>query len=113
MCLTLVDLPRESLTQLQEESSKSLQLTDGEIYRTLRQHQIHHNFAQEQKWWAKFESEGRRKDIRRLQRIKLLVQAFDKLLPYIGLWEPLKCSQIERLLGFKCHDVSVLYSTTS
>ncbi|KAJ5084782.1 hypothetical protein NUU61_009361 [Penicillium alfredii] len=43
-------LPSEALTQLREESTKSLRLTDGEIYRTLRLYQTLQNGAQEQKW---------------------------------------------------------------
>ncbi|KAJ5946390.1 hypothetical protein N7454_003229, partial [Penicillium verhagenii] len=97
----LVDLYLEALIQLREESSKSLEFTDGEIYRTLRMYQLAQNDAQERKWWARLASNGRREDITRLQRNKTLCSSFDKLLPFVGLWKSLKTTQIERLLSFK------------
>ena len=93
------------MAQLREESTNAQSFKDGEIYRILRQYQLLHNHAQVQKWWARFKSEDRRKDIRRLQRDELLCQGFDRLLPYIGLWDPLKTSQIERILGLRCPEV--------
>lgn len=99
------DLSAEVFTQLQEESLKSLDFTDGEIYRNIRFYQVEHNIQQESKWWARLGSEGRRKDFRRLQRNKPLLHGFDKLLPYVGLWRPLKSSQIERMLALKCPEV--------
>lgn len=111
--MNYTDLPTEVLTQLQEESLKSLDFTDGEIYRNIRFYQVEQNIQQESKWWARLGSEGRRKDFRRLQRNKPLLDGFDKLLPYIGLWRPLKSSQIERMLALKCpevrYDTSYLY----
>lgn len=98
-------IPSEALTQLREESTKSLEFTDGEIYRTLRLYQISRNRAQEKKWWARLSSDGWRKDIRRLQRNELLLNSLDRLLPFIGLWKPIKTSQIERMLGLKYPEV--------
>jgi hypothetical protein len=98
-------IPLDALTQLREESTKSLEFTDGEIYRTLRLYQLSQNRAQEKKWWARLSSDGRRKDIRRLQRNELLLNGLDKLLPFVGLWKPIKTSQIERMLGLKYPEV--------
>lgn len=98
----------EALVQLREESKKSLEFTDGEIYRTLRLYQLSQNNAQESKWWARLGSKGRREDIRRLQLNKLLLVSLDKLLPFIGLWKPLKSTQIERLLSLKFPEVEYL-----
>lgn len=68
-------------------------------------YQLSRNHPQELKWWARLGSDGRRKDFRRLQKNQTLQAAFDKLLPYIGLWRPLKSSQIERILSLKCPEV--------
>lgn len=69
-------------------------------------YRIMQNQAQARKWWARLQSDGRRKDFRRLQNNESLREAFDRLLPYLGLWSPLKSSQIERILGLKCPEVS-------
>lgn len=61
--------------------------------------------AQEQKWWTRFKSEDRRKDFRRLQHNTVLCEGFDRLLPYVGLWDPLKAYHIERILGLRCPEV--------
>lgn len=98
-------IPSEALTQLREESTKILEPSDGEIYRTLRLYQISQNYTQERKWQAKLRSDGRRQDIRRLQRDRILLECLDKILPFVGLWRPLKTTQIERMLGLKCPEV--------
>jgi hypothetical protein len=98
-------IPLDALTQLREESAKSLEYTDGEIYRMLRMYQIAGNSAQENKWRARLSSEGRREDIRRLQLNKLFLNGLDNLLPFVGMWKPLKASQIERMLALKSPEV--------
>lgn len=100
-----LDIPPDALAQLREESSNAQNFKDGEIYRILRSYQFSQNVAQEQKWWARFKSDDRRKDFHRLQRNKLLCEGFDNLLPYIGLWDSLKAYHIERILGLRCHEV--------
>lgn len=71
----------------------------------MRLYQISQNTGLERKWQAKLKSDGRRQDIRRLQRDGVLLSILDKLLPYVGLWKPLKTTQIERMLGLKCPEV--------
>ncbi|PYH80578.1 hypothetical protein BO82DRAFT_285995 [Aspergillus uvarum CBS 121591] len=98
------EIPLDALAQLREESSGAQAFKDGEIYTILRRYQLSNNDSQEQKWWARFQSDDRRKNFRRLQRNKFLREGFDKLLPYCGLWEPLKAYHIERILGLRCHE---------
>ncbi|KAJ6070578.1 hypothetical protein N7467_011897 [Penicillium canescens] len=110
----LVDLYRddisiEALAQLREESTESIKFTVGEIYRTLRSYQISQNAAQEQKWWARLGSEDCRKQVRRLQRDTHRRDILDMLLPYVGLWKPLRSSQITRMLGLKCPEILLHY----
>lgn len=105
MLTELKALPPEALTQLREESSSARNFKDGEIYRIYRQYELLNDTAQARKWWAKFESDDRRKDFRRLLSNSLLREGFDRLLPYIGIWNPLKSTQVERILGMRCHEV--------
>lgn len=105
MLTELKALPPEALTQLREESSNARNFKDGEIYRIYRQYELLNDTAQARKWWAKFESDDRRKDFRRLLSNSLLREGFDRLLPYIGIWDPLKSTQVERILGMRCHEV--------
>jgi hypothetical protein len=74
----------------------------------LRMYQLAGNSAQENKWRARLSSEGRRQDIRRLQLNELFLNGLDKLLPFVGMWKPLKASQIERMLALKSPEVRKL-----
>lgn len=104
----VLDISTDALAQLREESTASVSFTVGEIYRSLRSYQISQNAALEQKWWARLGSEDCRKQIRRLQLDANRRDILDKLLPYIGLWKPLRSSQITRMLGLKCPDVCLI-----
>lgn len=104
----VLDISIDGLAQLREESTESISFTVGEIYRSLRSYQISQNAALEQKWWARLGSEDRRKQIRRLQLDANRRDILDKLLPYVGLWKPLRSSQITRMLGLKCPDVRLI-----
>jgi len=57
-------------------------------------------------------SESKRRDINQLQRMRdksaemfKLNEAFDKLLPYIGLWSALQIGTFHRLLTLRCPEV--------
>lgn len=92
---------------------KSQSLSDGEIYLNLRECQLKHNGQNGQNeavWWTRL-VEGRRKDIRRLQRNASLLRAFDLILPWKGMWRSLTCSQIERMLALKCPEVHICSRT--
>ncbi|GLB05102.1 hypothetical protein AtubIFM57258_011133 [Aspergillus tubingensis] len=102
--LYLSDIPSDALAQLREESSYAQDFKDGEIYQILRRYHLLGNTAQEQKWWARFSTEDRRKQFGRLQQNRLLCEGFDNLLHYIGLWDPLKAYHIEWILGLRCHE---------
>ncbi|PYH98937.1 hypothetical protein BO71DRAFT_415861 [Aspergillus ellipticus CBS 707.79] len=65
------EIPLDALAQLREESSGAQAFKDGEIYTILRRYQLSNNESQEQKWWARFQSDDRRKNFRRLQILGL------------------------------------------
>ena len=89
-----------------KESSKTLEFYHGEINRTMRLYQISHNKDQGRKWWARFPSEGRRRDIRRLQQDEHILDGLDRLLPFAGIRKPLKTTQIERILVLRSPEVT-------
>ncbi|RDH38292.1 hypothetical protein BDQ94DRAFT_156322 [Aspergillus welwitschiae] len=107
--LYLKGIPAEVLTQMREESTNSRSFKDGDIYRILRQYQLMDNQSQARKWWARFGSNGRRKDINRLLKNRAVCAGFDLLLPFIGLWDPFKTSQLERILGLRYPEAICCY----
>ncbi|PWY96042.1 hypothetical protein BO94DRAFT_601220 [Aspergillus sclerotioniger CBS 115572] len=107
--LYLKGIPAEVLTQMREESTNSRNFKDGDIYRILRQYQLIDNPSQARKWWARFDSNGRRKDINRLLKNRIVCAGFDLLLPFIGLWDPFRTSQLERILGLRCPEAIGCY----
>ncbi|KAF4175368.1 hypothetical protein CNMCM8694_008051 [Aspergillus lentulus] len=109
--LYLDDIPPDALVQLREESAKSKDLKDGDVFRTYQLYKLLGNYAQERKWWARFGSDERRKTIRRLQQHQSLITGIDKLLPYTGLWEPVKASHLRKILNLRCHESVHLYLT--
>ena len=63
------------------------------------------------KWMARL-SESKQRDINQLQRMRdrsaemsNLNDAFDKLLPYIGLWSALQIGTFHQLLTLRCPEV--------
>lgn len=57
-------------------------------------------------------SESKRRDVIQLQKMALqsiemssLCEAFDRLLPYIGLWSALQLGTFHRLLTLRCPEV--------
>lgn len=97
-----------------EEYSNSRNFSDGDIFRNLRYHQMNNNKQEAGKWMARL-SESKRRDVIQLQKMALqstamsaLSDAFDRLLPYIGLWSALQLGTFHRLLTLRCPEVSRL-----
>jgi hypothetical protein len=94
-------------SQLREKSSKSLELSDGEIYRIYRIYINAQDERQAAKWWARLGTDHRRKWFKRLQKKAALFKGFESLLQFSGLWKPLNSSQIERMIKLDCPEVSL------
>jgi hypothetical protein len=61
----------------------------------------------ERKWLARW-SPGKQRDFKQLQnKMGSLSQAFDKLLPIIGLWSSLELGAMHRILGLRCSEVNI------
>ncbi|UDD63794.1 hypothetical protein AFCA_011053 [Aspergillus flavus] len=103
--LYLDDIPAEAIIQLREESTNAKNFKEGDCFRIYRHYKLAQNYAQERKWWARFQTDERRKHIRRLEQTPILINGFDLLLPYIGLWDHLSASQVRQVLGLRCHEL--------
>ncbi|ERF68657.1 hypothetical protein EPUS_05718 [Endocarpon pusillum Z07020] len=103
--IILEDIPREIFSAIQEEYSNSRQFCDGDIYRSLRHHQLNRNINEAGKWQARL-SASKRKDVRQLhERYPHLTEAFDSLLPVIGLWAAVEIGTFHRILTLRCPEV--------
>ena len=101
----MIDIPAEAIIQLREESTNAKNFKEGDCFRIYRHYKLAQHYAQERKWWARFQTDERRKHIRRLEQTPILINGFDLLLPYIGLWDHLSASQVRQVLGLRCHEV--------
>ena len=102
------DLSEDVRRDLREEYANSRNFCDGDIYRQIRYCQKQQNQLGEGRWFARL-SEGKRKDLRKLQRkedLRSLSSALDRLLPYIGFWPGLQIGTFHRILNLKCSEVS-------
>ncbi len=93
---------------IQDEYANSRNFCDGDIFQQIRQSQLAQDFQAESRWLARL-SEGKRKDLKQLQRrpeLRSLAEALDKLLPYIGFWPSLQIGTFHRVLNLKCAEVS-------
>ncbi|KAI9736725.1 MAG: hypothetical protein M1834_000929 [Cirrosporium novae-zelandiae] len=94
----------QTVRDIAEEYANSKNFCDGDIFRNIRHHQRNDNTAQATKWLARL-SEGKRQDLKRLRKADDLTElrlAFDKLLPFTGLWPALQIGTFHRLLALKC-----------
>ncbi|KAI9799076.1 MAG: hypothetical protein M1833_004270 [Piccolia ochrophora] len=103
--LYVADLPQGVESDLREEYSNARNFGDGDIFRNIRYHQMRNNAHGERKWRARL-SESKRKDLKQFQKIATnkpaLSQAFDALLPYVGLWSSLQLGTFHRILTLRC-----------
>ena len=102
------DLSEAIRRDLREDYANSRNFCDGDIYRQIRYCQRTQNQLGEGRWFARL-SEGKRKDLKQLQRredLRSLSLALDKLLPYIGFWPGLQIGTFHRILNLKCSEVS-------
>jgi hypothetical protein len=105
MVVLLSVITPEALTQLREISANEECFKEGDIFRVYRLYQLQNNYTQETKWRARFKSGEQKKIAHRLEMNKPVSAAFNRLLPYTGLWDPVNMSQIKCILGLRCHEV--------
>ncbi|KAF3481568.1 uncharacterized protein GIQ15_04327 [Arthroderma uncinatum] len=94
---------------MREEHSNAHQFCDGDIYRNLRYYQSRESENEEEKWRARLSS-GKRDDLDRMDlKARRLRRAFDRLLPFKGLWSALKLGYLGRLLRLRSSEELVHY----
>ena len=97
---TRSDLSRSPCLRLAEEYLNEKPPSDGEIFRKIRQYHLANDEANELKWWARL-TETKRKDLKQLLKDARFANAFDSMLPWPGLWAPVKLGSLHRLLCLK------------
>ncbi|PVH95990.1 hypothetical protein DM02DRAFT_536228, partial [Periconia macrospinosa] len=82
--------------------------SDGMIFRNIRKAQREGKVDDENVWWARL-TDGKRRDLRQLIKNKALILAFDSLLEFPGLWEPIQLGTLHRLHGLRCEEELINY----
>ena len=93
---------------IEEEYANSRNFCDGDIFQQIRHSQLAQDWQAEARWLARL-SEGKRKDLKQLQRrieLRPLATALDRLLPFVGFWPSLQIGTFHRVLNLKCPEVS-------
>lgn len=98
------DLPPSPCLRLTEEYCNERAPCDGEIFYKIRQYHLANDESNELKWWARL-TETKRKDLKQLLKDVRYAKAFDGMLPWPGLWAPVKLGSLHRLLCMKCDEV--------
>jgi Protein of unknown function (DUF3723) len=112
--LIVTGISESMLSYLREKYSNARSFSDGDIYRTLRHYQKNNMKAEARKWLAKL-SPSKRRDLKQLhEKAGPLSEAFDELLPIIGLWSSVQLGAMHRILTLRCTEVSIaLYSSST
>lgn len=100
-----VDLPRGCSRRVAEEYNNEQAHSDGEIFRKIRQYHRDGDQEGERRWWARL-SANKSRDLRKLLKDKRLRHAFDAMLPWPGLWQPIRLGALRRIVRMKCEEVS-------
>ena len=79
--------------------------SDGQIFRNIRLSYLKKRYDDEKIWWARL-TPTKAKDLRQLLRNQALTDAFDRLLVFQGMWEPIQLGTLHRLHGLRCAEVS-------
>jgi hypothetical protein len=101
-------LPSSCILELRTKYSNERPFCDGDIFRHLLYFRRRADLTQQNKWLSRL-SESKRKDIKKLlEKMPRLRDAFDNLLPLIGLWPALRLGTLHRILTLKCDEVIII-----
>ncbi|PGH19276.1 hypothetical protein AJ80_04029 [Polytolypa hystricis UAMH7299] len=106
--LYLDSLPTTSKTHLREKNPNARNFNDGDSYRNYRYHQLEGNVTQEKSWWARWDP-PKRKVIEKMQKVEQLCDAFDLLLPFVGLWASVNVKLFRRVVECRLYEESKHY----
>ncbi|KAL9083484.1 MAG: hypothetical protein Q9165_008511 [Trypethelium subeluteriae] len=94
----IADADPDILLDLREEYSNARAFCDGDIFRHLRHYQQAGDDARAGRWLARL-SKSKFRDVKQLiDKVKPLCTAFDRLLPFRGLWASFRIGTLHRIL---------------
>ncbi|KAF2229448.1 hypothetical protein EV356DRAFT_537224 [Viridothelium virens] len=97
------------LVDLREEYSNARAFCDGDIFRHLRHYQQIGDNARAGRWLARL-SKSKTRDVKQLiDKDRPLCTAFDRLLPFTGLWASFRIGTLHRILTLRCEDELIHY----
>ncbi|KAM3074504.1 hypothetical protein ACMFMF_006511 [Clarireedia jacksonii] len=118
----LVDLFSPALDErvqqvLKEGYSYSTNYSGGEIFRQIRLCQFNGDKIGEDRWRARL-SPNQDRDLNKLLKRRLLIQALDSILPFRGLWSAFHLGSMDIFLSIRCdeeiaHYIEVIRKTWS
>lgn len=102
MCF--LDLSEVSRENIRDEYSHDLKLSDGDMYRSIRTCELTGNLDQVEKWKVRL-SAKKLENLESLGSFKGLQDAFDKNIPFIGLWDSFQLGSFNRIFPMRCPEV--------
>jgi hypothetical protein len=102
--LTILGFEPELTNHIQEAFGHEQHYTDGTIFRNIRRYHLIADKANENKWWARLTT-SKRRDLKQLFKDQRLLQAFDNLLEFPGIWPPVQLGTLHRQHGLRCSEV--------
>ncbi|KAJ6024790.1 hypothetical protein N7540_005587 [Penicillium herquei] len=96
------DMESEIRQTIREEHPNAQSYSDGDIYRKIRHYEHIGDVDSELKWRGRLRK-GVQHELMRMEKdFKRTKRSFDRLLPFLGLWQALKLSYLGRWLSVKC-----------
>lgn len=106
------DLNEEVRLALRSDHPNARDFSDGDIFRHLRYFEHKGDIAQLSRWQARL-SASKLRDVKTLSsRYPAVMDGFDKLLPFVGLWAPLQLGTFHRILSLNCEEVLPAFMDT-
>ncbi|KAK4552385.1 hypothetical protein LTR86_010399 [Recurvomyces mirabilis] len=99
--------PAEQLLAAEEYRNEQPH-SDGEIFRKVCLYRRDGLCDDERRWWERL-SLSKAKDLRQLLAVEAYAKAFEKLLEWPGLWDPVHLGSLHRLLPMRCTEEALAY----
>ncbi len=103
------DISHELRTVLTEEYANEDKLSDGQIYRKIRNYQFQKQFSLKMRWWTRLSSHGVR-NLKQLLQHRELTLAFDAFLKISALLIKMRISTLHKMFAIRCDEIYILSS---
>lgn len=97
-------LPLATQRYITQEYGNALQFSDGDVFRYVRANRESNNKFGVKKWMARL-SASKRRNLLQMEKIPILIKAFDSLRPLTGLWPGFLLGSLNRILPMRCYEV--------